>query len=73
MEHKVFLEFNLGGMRSRSGYPYLPFWQIVAEEKAPTIIGVDAHSPSDLSDRRSIDEAKRILSSLNIRVTDIIC
>lgn len=69
-EQGVFLEFNLGGMRSHAGYPALPFWKIVAQENAPTIIGIDAHSPSDLSDIKSIEEAKRILKELNIQVTD---
>lgn len=68
----VLLEFNLGGMRSHAGYPYLPFWKIVAQEKAPTIIGIDAHAPKDLSDVKSINEAKRILKELNIEVTEII-
>lgn len=66
----VYLEFNLGGMRSRAGYPYLPFWKIVAQEKAPTLIGIDAHSPFDLSDMKSISEARKILKDLNIRVTE---
>jgi histidinol-phosphatase (PHP family) len=71
-EQGVFLEFNLGGVRSQAGYPHLPFWEIVAQEKAPTIIGVDAHSPSDLSDTRSIEDAKRILKGLNIQITEVI-
>ncbi|MBV1709433.1 MAG: histidinol phosphatase, partial [Erysipelothrix sp.] len=71
-EQGVYLEFNLGGMRSFAGYPYLPFWKIVSQEKAPAIIGIDAHSPSDLSDVRSINEAKRILNELNIHVTEIL-
>jgi histidinol-phosphatase (PHP family) len=71
-EQEVYLEFNLGGMRSFAGYPHLPFWKIVSQEKAPTIIGIDAHSPSDLSDIRSINEAKRILNELNIELTEII-
>lgn len=68
----VFLEFNLGGVRSRAGYPYLPFWKVVAQEKAPVIIGIDAHSPSDLSDQRSIDQARKILEDLNISITEMI-
>ncbi len=71
-EFGVYLEFNLGGMRSRAGYPFLPFWKVVAQEKAPVIIGIDAHTPSDLSDVRSIDEARKILKDLNITVTEII-
>jgi len=68
----VYLEFNLGGMRSRAGYPYPPFWKVVAQEKAPVIIGIDAHSPSDLSDQRSIDQARKILEDLNISITEMI-
>lgn len=71
-EQGVYLEFNLGGMRSFAGYPHLPFWKIVSQENAPTIIGIDAHSPSDLSDFRSINEAKRVLNGLNIQVTEVI-
>jgi histidinol-phosphatase (PHP family) len=69
-EQGVYLEFNLGGLRSHAGYPYLPFWKVVSQEKALTIIGIDAHSPSDLSDVKSISEAKRILKELNIQVTE---
>jgi histidinol-phosphatase (PHP family) len=68
-EENVLIEFNLGGVRSgRDGmeYPYLPFWQLVKEVGNTVIIGIDAHSPSDLSHQASIEYAKKTLRSLGI-------
>lgn len=65
----VLIEFNLGGVRSGRGgleYPFLPFWQLVKEVGNEVIIGVDAHSPSDLIHTQSIEHAKKTLRSLGI-------
>ena len=39
------LEMNLLGIREDRHYPNSDFWEIVAEENAPVIIGADAHTP----------------------------
>lgn len=49
------LEYNLLGVRKRSagmfhglGYPCHGFWEIVKEEGADVIVGLDAHSPDQI-------------------------
>ena len=63
-----FLEFNTYGMRkplkntasgARWQYPLIPFWQLAAELKAPAVIGIDVHRPSDIT--ASWVEAEKIL------------
>ena len=39
------LEMNLLGIREDRHYPNPDFWELVAEENAPVIIGADAHEP----------------------------
>lgn len=68
-----FLEFNTYGMRkklkkSSAGerwmYPMLPFWQLAAELKVPTVIGIDSHRPEDVT--AGWDEAQKILRGFGI-------
>ena len=51
-------------------YPCEKFWKIVAEEQADVIIGVDAHSPFDLLDKQSVENAERFLKSIGITIID---
>ena len=60
------LEFNLAGMHSGAHYPKRLFWEIVAEEGATAIKGVDAHSPEFLRDKNVDEEAKTWLEGLDI-------
>lgn len=73
-EMNVLLEYNLGGIRNYSHlkmtYPYEKFWIIVAEEKANVIIGIDAHSPFDLLDTQSAENAERFLKSIGLTIID---
>ena len=65
----VVLEYNLGGVRNKRkefDYPFTPFWEIVAEIGNEVIIGVDAHSPSDLSKFDTIEHANKVLSQCGI-------
>ncbi len=67
------IEFNLGGIRNslnRSKYPSIAFWQVVAEIGNEVVIGVDAHSPTDLSDIECYKEAEAFLKALNIEVIE---
>jgi histidinol-phosphatase (PHP family) len=53
--YDVPLELNLGGVNGRGlmmingelryPYPFEPFWELVGQYKAKTIIGIDAHAP----------------------------
>jgi histidinol-phosphatase (PHP family) len=68
-ENGVILEYNLGGVRFRRkdlDYPYTPFWKIVAEVGNAVIIGVDAHSPSDLGRLDTIEKAEAVLKECGI-------
>jgi len=67
------VEYNLGGVRNRyteMTYPYPKFWELAAQIGGPVIIGVDAHSPSDLVDGETIEEAQRYLKRLGITPID---
>lgn len=60
------LEFNLAGMHYGAHYPRRLFWEMVAEEDAAAIVGVDAHSPDFLRDKKVDEEAKAWLKGLDI-------
>lgn len=63
------VEYNLGGVRnhySKMSYPFPKFWEVAAQVGGPVMIGVDAHSPEDLIDFQTIEEAESYLSSLGI-------
>lgn len=60
IKNNVCLEYNAGGVRSRSfkqneAYPRLEFWQLVEKYQAPVIVNADAHSPKQI-----VDEAYQI-------------
>jgi histidinol-phosphatase (PHP family) len=65
-QHNIPVEYNLGGVRNRNGrrlmYPYDEFWKLAAKIENTVIIGVDAHSPLDLTDVRTYEEAELFLS-----------
>lgn len=68
------LEYNLYGVyKPREpgalGYPYLPFWEIAAEENVRAVIGVDAHSAESFS-QVDMDGAKKLLREMGITVLD---
>ena len=44
------LELNLAGLFTKRNYPNRLFWELMAEEGAVAIKGVDAHSPAFLKD-----------------------
>lgn len=49
------LEYNLLGLHEKRAYPHPAFWQLVKEEKAPVIIGVDAHHPQQIQQEAFLD------------------
>ncbi len=68
------LEYNLSGTRHVApegclGYPTDRFWEIVAEEGAEAVIGVDAHNPEHLR-IADLDAAKDKLTQMGIRVIE---
>jgi histidinol-phosphatase (PHP family) len=59
---KIPLEFNFGSLRNgkkilgeeyRFPYPYDQFWKMVKRYKCKVIIGLDAHSPLDISNKNN--------------------
>jgi histidinol-phosphatase (PHP family) len=67
--HHIPVEYNLGGLRFGGGgltYPYEPFWKLAAEIGNDVIIGIDAHSPYDLTDDKTKSLAEANLKRLGI-------
>lgn len=67
--YQIPIEYNLGGLRFGGGgmtYPYEPFWKLAARIGNDVVIGIDAHSPLDLSDERTKLLAETHLKSLGI-------
>ncbi|MDR1794260.1 MAG: histidinol-phosphatase [Erysipelotrichaceae bacterium] len=64
------LEYNLGGIRAKSGYPHPEFWRVVAEEGNTAMIGIDAHSPMHYYDYKNVQAAERYLLGRGIRLTE---
>lgn len=60
------LEFNLLGLAGGRHYPTHAFWELVAEEGCPVILGRDAHSPEALLDEKTEKKALEILNCLGI-------
>lgn len=58
------LEMNLLGIREDRHYPNPVFWELVAEENCPVILGSDAHSPdvfaSTLAEEKAIARLKEL-------------
>lgn len=70
------LEYNVLGMQSnmkygREMYPNSRFWEIAGEYGCKAIIGMDAHSPFDLS-QDLYDRAKAQLSRYNVELVTYI-
>ena len=60
------LEYNLLGQGGGRHYPTAKFWELAAEEGCAVILGVDAHQPEALLDKKNEERALRYLRSLGI-------
>lgn len=63
------VEYNLGGLRFGGNgmtYPYEPFWKLAAQIGNDVVIGIDAHSPNDLTDDFTKSLAEANLKRLGI-------
>ena len=60
------LELNLLGIREDRNYPNRDFWELVAEENAPVILGVDAHDPADFQNTLAEEKALSRLKALGL-------
>lgn len=79
MECDVPLEINVGGIRSgkrkigeeeRWCYPTIAFFSIAKRMGAKCIIGIDAHSPTQLSNEAANVKAERFAQELGLWVVD---
>lgn len=79
MECDVPLEINVAGIRSgksrigkdiRWHYPTEFFFRFAQKMKAPCIIGLDAHAPSQMADPLANQEAIKFARRLNLQVID---
>lgn len=71
------LEYNLLGIKhgrneGRVGYPHPNFWEIVSDMKPRTIVGIDAHAPSDYHEEDHIRLGYDTLSSLGLTPVETI-
>ena len=78
VNYDIPLEFNLSCFRRgkqkkgkvlRWGYPYIPFWKMVRRYKAKVIIGIDAHSPEDLTTYKN-DEGYKLALKMKLNIID---
>ena len=66
----VSLEFNMVGLWTGRIYPNRLFWEMVAEEGAPAIQGIDAHNPPFLKEPDVDPKAAAYLEGLDIPFLD---
>ena len=71
------LEYNLLGIKhgitdGKPGYPDPEFWKIASQLKPKTIVGIDAHDPSDYLEADHIKIGYDTLASLNLPPVDAI-
>ena len=60
------LEMNLLGIREDRHYPNPAFWELVAEENAPVVLGVDAHDPANFAHSLAEEKALAWLKELGL-------
>ncbi len=66
------LEINLLGIREGRSYPDERFWRLAAEEGNTVVLGVDAHSPQDLTDKESERAALALAEHLGLKPVDTV-
>ena len=64
------LEINLLGLRAKRNYPNTHFWELVAEEGCPAILGRDAHTPDALRHTESELAALELARQLDLALID---
>ena len=74
-ENEIIMEYNLAGLRysiveGKMLYPHDEFWKIASTYKIKAIIGVDAHSPSNLRDTSLFELAYKKLTDWNIEIVE---
>lgn len=67
-ELKIPLEYNILGKKEGKHYPSESFFAIASEVGNEIIIGIDAHSPEELSDKRAILDAENYVRRLHLPI-----
>ena len=78
VELSIPLELNVNGVKkglllgdvSRSHYPNPDFWRLAARMSAPAIIGLDAHTPRDITDTEYYDETLKFAKECGVKLLD---
>ena len=79
-KYDMYMEVNVKGIHNTYDYyptytnflyPREEFWKIVSKSEAKVVLGVDAHSPSELSDKK-IDEALALAKNCNLHLCDFV-
>lgn len=66
--HGLPLELNSLGLRDDRGYPWRPFWEIVAEHGCSAVASSDAHRPEHAA--RGLDAMAALADELGIALVD---
>lgn len=66
------VELNLLGIRDRRHYPNLLFWEVAAEEGCKVVLGMDAHSPDALLDKKQIADAMKIIETFGLTLLETV-
>ena len=75
-ENDIIMEYNLAGLRyitakgTTQYYPHIEFWKIAASYNNKVIIGIDAHKPENLTDKKHYNMALETLQNLGIEVVE---
>lgn len=64
------LEINLLGLATDRQYPNPHFWEVVAEESCPVVIGVDAHAPTAFGDSATEARAMEMVNRLDLKLLE---
>ena len=66
------LEYNFYGYFDKRHYPNPEFWQLAKERDCKTVIGLDAHNPKVMEDKKRLDKMKKEIAELGIKPLETI-
>ncbi|MBR4242007.1 MAG: histidinol-phosphatase [Eubacterium sp.] len=66
------LEYNFYGYFDKRHYPNPEFWQMAKEKGIKTVIGLDAHNPKVIEDKKRLDKMKKEIATLGIKPLETI-
>ena len=61
------LEYNFYGYFDDRQYPNKDFWKMAKEKGNPVVIGLDAHNPKVIADKKRLDKMKDGIAELGIK------